>query len=189
MNSETTVELNLNHSARAYDRASILPRRILMGCFLALGAAMLTAGVFVHFPSSTAEQAEVLLVVLGLTVIGACAWGLSRIPRAALGITIDGVGIKARALGGKSYQVSWTDRDARIRIYDWTSVPSNGRSRGLQGISYILAPGLPVEAPVTREAVDSIIHQAKEHGLQVEGWSDSPPAPGRIGTIRVSGPK
>jgi hypothetical protein len=182
----SSVELDLGDGARAYDRASILPRRVLMAFAFCLGAAMIAAGILVRFPPTTADQSRLLIIGGGLAIAVATIWGITLLPKSATWVSVDNERLELRVLGGGAIKVGWSNMDARIQINDWTSIPPEGRSRGLRGIQYVLAVGHAAEAPVGKEIVNSVVHQARDHGLTVIGDIDAKPPSGRARVIQVS---
>ena len=180
------ADLDLTEVATSYDRAGIRPRRILMVVLVVFGILLLVAGAVLPFPQKTASQARPILLIGGSVIVVGALWGFRVIPQAATRLTISNSGVGFRRLDGRVFNLEWADPSARITIYDWTSIPPSGRSRGLGDVQFIVAPNFPVEAVVDRGTVRTLLREAESHGLTVTGWDDTPPPAGRSRIILVS---
>lgn len=165
---------DLTATARAYDRAGILPRRILMGAIGALGLGMLGAGTILSFPASTALQGRIVLPVLGLVLLAASAWGWSRLPKAAESLVVRGRALTLRRIDGREFTYDLSQTRTRVTIYDWRGVPRDARDRGVRGVEFVLVPGRGVEASIGLSEVEAILEASVLAGCAVTGWSKEP---------------
>jgi hypothetical protein len=187
----SSEHFDLQSVAAAYDSASIRPRRIMMGAFAGIGAVMAIFGgaANLNWPDKLTSQgvfgAE-LLLGLGLLILLVAGIFYRRLPQAAKRLDVGPDGIHLVRLDGVELSASWANSRTRITIYDWRSVPSAARGRGLWGVDFVLTVGLPVEASVPLQAVEAIMSEAERHGYTVEGWERQPRTSARGGLIRIA---
>lgn len=189
MSATGPIDLRLEDSSAGYEKASIFPRRILIGVIVAFGGVSILFGLLLAFPSGSAFLDRLLLAGGGVAVAAAGIWGWTRIPASATRVKVDSDGIEIWTLDHPVYTRRWTDATIRLTIRDWTSIPEARRGQGLREVQFILSASEPLEAPVNKEVADYILHQARQHRLTIVGWRDHPPPSGVERVIQIKGPR
>lgn len=179
-----TQSFDLSSSAESYEASGIRPRRILLAVTMGIGVLASAGGAF-DLATGSAAYSGLLFVGAGVAVLIASGAGFRVLPRAAAGIEVTGTHLRFRRLDGRTFELSWDDPRLRLEIRDWTSIPADKRSKGLDWVEFIVSPNAPVEAAVNRPTVLALLSAASAHGFEALGWSGSPPPAGRARLIRL----
>ena len=157
-------------TAKEFDSVQLFPRRALILVGAAIGAVMLAGAVGLSLVSDwTAELPSALVLsVVGILIIGVVAVYYPKASRGLSELTVDDVGLQLVRQDGRPFSIRWSDYRNRVLIVDVRSQPPEQTVPSLRTVEIVFnAVNLPVQGPISVEAVRAILKSAEAAGRSV----------------------
>lgn len=173
--------------AKQFDLVTFLPGRIMVGGLVAMGALLVAAGGTFAVDGFLDGLTTVLVLLgMGLAIV---AFGLYYLPRGSRAVSefrVTSEGVDLIRMDGRRFEVRWSDYRNPVVIVDARAVPIEKRIANLRSVEFVFnAVNLPAQGPIPREAVYAIMGSARSHGMNVQGWVESPTGPGPERDIKI----
>ena len=183
------VHFDLHGSAKEFDSIQLLPRRALILFAIGLGMVIVASGVGVALtiPQTVGLGSIVVIVIIGASVSVVGAVYYPKASRAAIELVVSDEGVRLLRMDEKWFGIRWDDYRNHILIVDARALPPERKVPALRSVQYVFnAVGLPVQGPISEEAVRAIISSARSRGHGITGWSELPTGLGREVDIEIS---
>ncbi len=152
-----------------------------------LAAVAIASLVAVALQHGLQDQPVASWVVYGASVGGMVVLALIALMNApgAARVEVGALGVRLTYPNGGTKTFSWTDRRARVTLYEFPAILASGRPFPFS--RFWLATWFPQSNPLTREAFDAILGSARAAGLNVIRSKSSFGTPRLV--FRISGDK